>query len=168
MFKEIKRVANLRVRNGIFPAISVNHDVTISNCSPPMWASETRGNSRRRRIPEIWQPSSCNHFLRELKGAQDVKKHRILAPDSWDTRERNGFSEPRLLHLPIHRNVLNSLAWDVWFSVSHKNTLMFRLPALCCKLQYNLIPPLCPLRAVLSGLFEMAVSHVKVLKIPTE
>ena len=104
----------------------------------------------------------------ELKGAQDMKKHRILAPDSWGACERNGFSEPRLVHLPIHRHVLNSLAWDVWFSLSHKNTLMFRLPALCCKLLYNLIPPLCPLRAVLLGLLEMAVSQVKVLNIPTE
>ena len=31
------------------------------------------------------------------KGAQDVKKCSILAPDIWDAYERNDFNEPRLL-----------------------------------------------------------------------
>jgi len=47
--------------------------------------------------------------------APDIKKHRMLAPDSWDAYERNDFSEPRLLHLPIHRKALNSLTWVIWF-----------------------------------------------------
>ena len=45
----------------------------------------------------------------------------ILAHDSWDIYTRNDFSEPRLLHLSIHRKVLSSLTWDVWFSLIHKN-----------------------------------------------
>ena len=32
------------------------------------------------------------------KWSQDVKKHKILAQDSWDVYEKNDFSEPRLLH----------------------------------------------------------------------
>ena len=46
----------------------------------------------------------------------DTKKTRMLAPESWDAYERNDFSKPRLLHLPIHRKVLKSLTWDIWFS----------------------------------------------------
>ena len=34
------------------------------------------------------------------------------------------FSEPRGLHLPRHRKVLNSLTWDIWFSLINNN--------LCC------------------------------------
>ena len=50
-----------------------------------------------------------------------VRKHRILAPESWGAYRRNDFSEPRLLHLPIHRKALNSLTWDVWFSLINSN-----------------------------------------------
>ena len=42
-------------------------------------------------------------------------KHRILAPDSWGAYQRNDFSEPRLLHLPMHRKALNSLRHLVFF-----------------------------------------------------
>ena len=35
--------------------------------------------------------------------------------DSWDAYQRNDFKEPILLHLPIHRKVLNSLTCDVRF-----------------------------------------------------
>ena len=41
------------------------------------------------------------------------EKHRILTQGSCDTEERNDFRESRLLHLPIHRKVLNSLTWDI-------------------------------------------------------
>ena len=74
----------------------------------------------------------------ELQGSPWREKHRILAPDNWDACERNDFSEPRLLHLLIHTKALNSLTWDVWFSLTNNNFLMFRLPALCCKLLYKL------------------------------
>lgn len=33
----------------------------------------------------------------------------------------------------LWRKALNSLAWDVWFSLIYGNLLMVRLPALCCK-----------------------------------
>ena len=60
-------------------------------------------------------------------------KHRTLAPESWGADQRNDSSEPRLLHLPIHRKVLNSLTWDFWFSLINSNLLMFWPPGLCCK-----------------------------------
>ena len=40
----------------------------------------------------------------------------------------NGFSEPRLLHLSIHRKAPNS--WACVFPLTNNSTLMFRLPAL--------------------------------------
>ena len=57
----------------------------------------------------------------------------MLAPDSWGAYQRNDFNEPRLLHLPVHRKVLNSLTWYVWFSLINSNLLIFLLPGLCCK-----------------------------------
>ena len=44
-------------------------------------------------------------------------KNRTLALDSWGAYQRSDFSEPRLLHLPIHWKVLNSLTWDIRFSL---------------------------------------------------
>lgn len=38
-----------------------------------------------------------------------MRKHRMLAPESWGTHQGNDFREPRFLHLPTHREVLN--AW---------------------------------------------------------
>ena len=69
-------------------------------------------------------------------------KHRILAPKSWGAYQRNDFSEPRLLHLPMYSNALNSLTWDIWFSFI---TITLRgsdyLPFVA-KLLYNLASPL--------------------------
>ena len=68
--------------------------------------------------------------LVSLEGTQEGKNgcrlaaipHRILA--LIGAYQRNDFSEPRLLHLPIQRKVLNSLTWDIWFSLIHKNTFV--------------------------------------------
>ena len=51
-----------------------------------------------------------------------------LAPDSWGAYERNEFGEPRGLHLPLQRRMLNSLTWYLIFLTSQQS-LMFRLPA---------------------------------------
>ena len=53
------------------------------------------------------------------------RMHWILAPDSWGAYQRNDFSEPRLLHLPIHRKALNSLTWNIWFSLIKSDLLRF-------------------------------------------
>ena len=61
----------------------------------------------------IQQPSGLQTLpMVSPKGAQDVKKQRILAQDSWDAYEMN-FGEHRLLHLPILRKALISLTWDI-------------------------------------------------------
>ena len=62
-----------------------------------------------------------------------VNKETGLAPDSWGAYERNEFSEPRGLHLPIHR-MLNSLTCYLIFDVQAACFL-------CCKLVYSLTFP---------------------------
>ena len=49
------------------------------------------------------------------------------------SHQRNDFKEPRLLYPPIHRNVLNSVTGDIWFSLISSHLLMFHPPGLCCK-----------------------------------
>ena len=54
---------------------------------------------------------SCSHRLRwagESWGNSGYEK--------YPADQRHDCSEPRLLHLPIHRKVLNSLTWCIWFS----------------------------------------------------
>ena len=72
---------------------------------------------------------------------KDVKKVGYWPPDSWGACQRNEASELRLSNLPIYRKALNSLTWDVWFSLIHKISMMFRLPATCCQLLCKLPPP---------------------------
>ena len=61
------------------------------------------------------QPHTCT-----LRGFR-MEKSRILAPDSWGTYQRSDFNELRLLHLPIHRKVLNSWNRGVWLSLIISN-----------------------------------------------
>ena len=53
----------------------------------------------------------------------------------------------------VHRKVLNSLTWDVWFSFINSNLLMFQLPGFCCKNSYIPAFPL-PLQSSPSELSE--------------
>ena len=69
----------------------------------------------------------------EPQGSSGCENHRTLALERWGVYEGNDFSEPRLMHLPTRRKVLNSLTWDIWFSLINNTLLMFRLFAVCCK-----------------------------------
>ena len=119
----------------MLPAISVNKGCCSHQAITlqlPQWWAEPRieiGCLPSRHQPLRPPPPLQRCTLRRLR----MRKHRILAPDSWGAHQRNDFSEPRLLHLPIHRKVLSSLTWDVRFSFINSNLLMFRLPGLCCK-----------------------------------
>ena len=109
---------------------------------PWMWVGQLWRNSGRK---ELLPSSSCQTATTpygELRGNSGCEK-RVLAPDSWGAYQRNDFSEPRLLHLPMHSKALNSLTWVIWFSLINSNVLMFRLPAICCKtsLTYGSTPP---------------------------
>ena len=46
---------------------------------------------------------------------------RAQALDEQGEYQRDDFSEPRLLHLPIYRKMLNSLTWEIWFSLFKLN-----------------------------------------------
>ena len=61
-----------------------------------------------------------------------IKSTTASKPDTYSEDQRNDFCESRLLHLPIHRKVLNSLTWNIWFSLINSHPLMFWLPNLCC------------------------------------
>ena len=86
-------------------------------CQPPQWLLRSWGNA--------WSKAN--------KGTE-------LAPDSWGAYERNEFSEPRGLHLPIC-SMLNSFTWNLIFLIAApgiaksdwvtepQQSLMFRLPS---------------------------------------
>ena len=115
-----------------------------------MWISEPRGHPGRS-ISALQQPSATPQS-EPCWACGGCEKDRKEAPDSWDAYERNDFSEPTLLHFsPTHKRVLNLITWDIWFSLIDNNILMFRLPALCCKLLHNLIPPLTSLEQFSQG-----------------
>ena len=84
--------------NGVFPVTSINMTViAIRDSGPPnvnFWAQEEQ----------------CL-----LSGAINHSPGWALAPDSWDAYERNDFSKPRLLHLPMQRKALNLFTWDTWW-----------------------------------------------------
>ena len=123
------------MRNGVFPAISVNKDaIVFSDSGPPnvnSWA--LRALKTEKSACTIWQQLGCSHSLWWALRNSGWEKCRILAPDSWDAYKTKHFNEPGLSHLPIHRKALNSLTWNIWFSLINNNLLMSRLPALCYK-----------------------------------
>ena len=85
-----------------FPAISTNTDVTvISDCGPPNVISWALRAIRKEDTGTIGQSSGCSHSVWWALTNSKCGKHRMLSPDSWDAHERNDFSKPRLLHLPI-------------------------------------------------------------------
>ena len=133
--------------------------IVTSNCSlHGWWAGEPGGNSGRKE----YLPSSSHQTaaLRKLR----MWKHRTLAPDSRGADQGNDFSEPRLLHIFIHRKELNSLIWCSLFSVIHKKYFwcLDYLPfvAIFCIMW----PPLHILWTILLGLLEMLSPGLEVLK----
>ena len=109
------------MRNGVFPAILITKDVmVISDSSPPGCSGRKR--ALRDLAATRLQPLPMGS-LEELR----VWKCKLLTLESWDAYERNDFSEPKLLHLPIHRKALNSLTWDIWFPFVINKFLMFKL-----------------------------------------
>ena len=172
----LKRLSNIGwisyhgegLRNGIFPAIPVNKNVTvISHCSS-MWVPEPQGHLGKRRIPVIWQPSDAATPYDEPQGSSGCEQHKILARIAEMYDERNDFSEPRFFASSHIRKTLNSLTWDIWLPSISNSLLMFRLHALCCKT--SILPGSSPhfLGAVLSGLLEMLSPGLEALKISTE
>ena len=122
-----------QVRNGIFLVISINKDVTvICNLGPPN--VNFRALRATRKEKDTWDPAATK--LQPLPMVNTEENRTILAPDSWRAAERDDFSEPRHLHLPTHREALNSLIWDTWFSLIHKN--IFDIQTICPLLQISI------------------------------
>ena len=83
---------------------------------------------------ETGYPPSSSQLLQPALRRPGMRKHMIQTPDGWGAYQRNDFSDPRPLHLPIHRKALNSLTWHNWFSLINSNHLMFQLLGLCYKI----------------------------------
>ena len=133
--------------NGVFPAISINKDVTaIRDSNPPngnFWAQEER------------LLHDCHHPYGEPR-TKDVNNQIVgfLAPGRRDAREMNNFSMPKLLRLPIHRIVLSSITWNIWFSVVN-NDVQTTCPLVQASVEPDSPPPTPHLlRTALSGLLE--------------
>ena len=93
-----------------------------------------------RGLPKLGS-SGCHHpswwLLWSWANARSkMNKEAGLAPGSWSAYERNEFSEPRGLHLPIHRR-LNSLTWYLIFDVQRACSLCASL----CAVWHPLLPP---------------------------
>ena len=138
VYMNLHKILVLRIR--MFPAISMNMDVivvTVESMIPALWCEFLSPKGTQEGEEYLWSTPYS-----EPQGSSGSEKHRRLAQDSWDMYERNDFSEPRLLHLPIYRKALNSLTCDVWFSYL---TIIFwcsdYLPFVR-KLLYNLASPL--------------------------
>ena len=90
-------------RNGVFRAILVKKNFTISYPSlPPVNSWAPRALRMKKITWATWQPRGCSHCPWWAPRNSECEKHSPLAPDSWGVYERNNFSEPRLLHLPIY------------------------------------------------------------------
>lgn len=83
--------------------------------------------SRKENTCGIWLVSAAE--LRKWK-TQDTAPQ---LPRSWDAYEKNDFSKPRPLQLPIHTKVLNSLTWGICFSLINTNLSLFQQPDLYYK-----------------------------------
>ena len=99
----------------------------LSNWSDLIWTVSPKGIQVVTECPWL-QPCPRVH----PQETQDEK-----AQDTGTRELRCIITEPRLLHLPIHRKVLNSLTWGIWFSLINSNLLMSWLPGLYCKNFYR-------------------------------
>ena len=80
----------------------------------------------RTHVPEKWNISCHISKQRMSQPPQMVSwwalrklrlwKHKVLAPDSWGAYQRNDFTEPRLLHLPIYFCITWLLPLPPWNS----------------------------------------------------
>ena len=83
--------------------------------SPKAWGSDREpwGNWLWRQTGYCQALSHCSHpSTVYLPGTQDGKEQDI-GLESSSVNQSNDFSEPRLLHLSIHKKILNSLAWAI-------------------------------------------------------
>ena len=119
------------VRKGLFPAISVNKDVTvISDSSPPPWVPDPKGTQEGEVLRLL--PADCSHSLLRALSNSGCERKRYW-PQIAETGVKGMISvNPDSCIFP-YMEKLNSLNWDIWFPLINNNLLMFRPLALCCK-----------------------------------
>ena len=114
--------------NGIFPAISIHKECQSHQRLQPSNMSQWALRKLRAEKNICYLAAIRLQPLPAVSPEEtQMWKYRILAPNGWGAYQRNYFSEPRLLHLPIHRKALNSLTWDVWFSLINNNLFFFNV-----------------------------------------
>ena len=157
---------SLPLRNGIFPAMSVNKDATvISNSSSKCEFLSPKGNREGDEYlwftSHQWQPLS-------MVRSEELRIRWKMAPESWVAYEGEAVGGPSLLHLPTHRKVLSSLTWDIWFYLTHKNNFHVQTTWLLWQTSQTWLPtPNPPQGNSLRAIWD-TVSQAKVLKISTE
>ena len=97
----------------------------------------------------------CRQIPHHCKGTQDGKAE-YPGPREWEADQMVSVSQT--LASSICRKVLNSLAWDIWFSLINSNLLVTL--SLFPKLLYILAPPL-SLRSGFSELSKMLCPRLK-------
>jgi len=134
-----KGLGSVKVRNGVFPVISVNKDVTvISDSSPPnvnSWA-----------LREIGKENTCNMAAMRLQPLPEESTEELrmwqtqdTCPDSWDVYERmilvcpdshifpyTVLVMPRLWYLPIcsvSHSVVSDSLWPHGLYIPHQAPL---------------------------------------------
>ena len=120
--------------------------------------------ARTLRMENTSHQTAINPYC-EPQGHSGCEIHRTLAPDSWDAYESNDCSEPRHLLLPIHRRVLNSSIWDIYFSLINNN--LFDIQTTCPLLK-TLVPAPISLETVLLGSLVILSPRLEVLTNPTK
>ena len=116
--------SNAVLRNGIFPVVSINNGCHSHQQLYPQLMVSWWALRKLRKEKNTCHPAALR--LQPLPAVSprslQMWKHGMLVPESWGAYQMNDFSEPRLLHIPKHRKVLNS--WDMWFSLINKNLLI--------------------------------------------
>ena len=89
-------------------------------------------SSAAQSCPTLCDPMNCS-----TPGLPVHHQLTHIARNSWGAFQNNDLSEPRLLHLLIHRKALNPLRYLAFFK---SNLLMLQLPCLPCKISYIFCP----------------------------
>ena len=119
------------------PAILVNKGVAAikpSHYGCPMVSPEGSQGGGRICPPSSSQPLQPPPVVHS-EGTQDGKVP-DTSPRQLRCRSKEWFQWAQTSHLPIHRKMLNSLTWDIWFSLINSNLLMLWLAGFCCKNSY--------------------------------
>ena len=130
------------------PALAGGFFTTFTTWEAP-WTKNAPACKSKNDIAAI-KPSASTALYAEHWGNSGWEKNKLLALDKVHTKGRISMSDDS--HLPIHRNVLKSLIWDIWFSLIVifwcSDSLVFVVKHLCI-----LAPPL-PLQSSPTELFE--------------